>query len=105
MNIAIDTLDNDIVWRKLYDELAASDKSPFFTPHYYRAYMEVEKHPAQCFWVYQDEENYLFYPYLKKSNKVLKYDFTNHYSDINADYRFWKKTAKGETIYGGKLIV
>ena len=88
MKQGIDTLANHRQWLKLYNELAASDKSPFFTPQYYQAYLEVENHPVRCVWVYQDEDNYLFYPFLIRSINDLGYDLDDEYYDICGAYGY-----------------
>lgn len=88
MKQGIDTLSNYQQWRKLYNELAASDKSPFFTPQYYQAYLEVENHPVRCFWAYQDEDNYLFYPFLIRSINALGYELDDEHYDICGAYGY-----------------
>lgn len=88
MKQGIDTLDNYQQWDKLYNGLAACDKSPFFTPQYYQAYLEVENHPVRCFWVYQDEDNYLFYPFLSRSINDLGYELDDVYYDVCGAYGY-----------------
>lgn len=88
MKQGIDTLNNYKQWNELYNGLAARDKSPFFTPQYYQAYLEVENHPVQCFWAYQDEDNYLFYPFLIRSVNALGYELDDEYYDLCGAYGY-----------------
>ncbi|MGI6198754.1 MAG: GNAT family N-acetyltransferase [Candidatus Cloacimonadaceae bacterium] len=88
MKQGIDTLNNYKQWNELYNGLAARDKSPFFTPQYYQAYLEVENQPVQCFWVYQDEDNCLFYPFLIRSVNALGYELDDEYYDLCGAYGY-----------------
>lgn len=63
-------------------------KSPFFSKAYYDSYSKVEQEEAQCFWAYQDEDNFLFYPFIKKSVNALGYDLAKNYWDVTGAYGY-----------------
>ena len=84
----IDSLNQSGKWNALFDLLPAQNKSPFFSKAYYDSYSEVEQAEAQCFWAYQDEGNYLFYPYLKRSINDLGYSLPEDYFDISGAYGY-----------------
>ena len=75
-------------WDELYQFLEPIQKSPFFTSGYYRSYTTIEDGEILCFWGIQDEENYLFYPFLKKSINALGYDLDAQYYDISGAYGY-----------------
>lgn len=84
----IDSLNQSENWDNLFDLLPAQNKSPFFSKAYYDSYNEIEKAEAQCFWAYQDEHNFLFYPYLKRSINDLGYSLPREYFDISGAYGY-----------------
>lgn len=84
----IDSLTNHPAWSDLYSRLDISVSSPFFSPGYYKAHHAVDQDEAQCFWAYQDEYNYLFYPYIKKSINALGYSLNDEYYDITGAYGY-----------------
>lgn len=88
MQSGIDTLASHANWSRLYELLHEDRKSPFFSPEYYLAYKEVDEAPAYCFWGYRDDENFLFYPFLKKSIYALGYDLDQEYFDISGAYNY-----------------
>lgn len=69
-------------------ELDKTDCPAFFSPQYYLSYQEVEQAELECFWWYQDEQNFLFYPYLKKSLNQLGYELSRQYWDISGAYGY-----------------
>jgi hypothetical protein len=88
IQFGIDSLNQSGKWDALFDLLPAHKKSPFFSKAYYDSYSEVEKAEVQCFWSYQDEHNYLFYPYLKRSINDLGYSLPQEYFDISGAYGY-----------------
>ncbi|GAB1468733.1 hypothetical protein MASR2M64_14820 [Candidatus Cloacimonadota bacterium] len=88
MNFGIDTNINNELWHKLYARLPATEMSPFFSPAYYNAYHAVEKADIECFWGYQNDENFLFYPYFKKSINALGYALSDEFYDISGAYGY-----------------
>lgn len=88
MQSGIDSLTSHANWRRLYELLPKDRKSPFFSPEYYLAYKEFDKAPAYCFWSYEDQDNFLFYPFLKKSINKLGYDLDGEYYDISGAYGY-----------------
>lgn len=75
-------------WQQLYNQLPAGLKSPFFTPDYYLSYQAIEASAAECFFLGRDENNFLFYPYFRKSINSLGYDFEEEYFDISGAYGY-----------------
>lgn len=88
MQSGIDTLASHANWSRLYELLPEDRKSPFFSPEYYLAYKEVDKDPAYCFWGYKDQDNFLFYPFLKKSINALGYDLEEDFYDVSGAYGY-----------------
>ncbi|MDY0150890.1 MAG: GNAT family N-acetyltransferase, partial [Candidatus Cloacimonas sp.] len=75
-------------WAKLFRLLPRDSRSPFFSQEYYRAYNAVEEAEIECFWGYKDDENFLFYPYLKKSVNSLGYHLEEEYFDVSGAYGY-----------------
>ena len=67
IQFGIDNLHQSERLEALFALLPSGIKSPFFSKAYYDSYSKVEQGEAQCFWAYQDEDNFLFYPFIKKS--------------------------------------
>ncbi len=88
MQSGIDTLASHANWSRLYKLLPEDRKSPFFSPEYYLAYKEVDEAPAYCFWGYKDEDNFLFYPFLKNSINALGYKLDHDCFDISGAYNY-----------------
>jgi len=74
-------------WSDLW-RLVSKEAPAFFSPQYYISYQEVEQAEAECFWGYQDEQNFLFYPYLRKSVNKLGYELSQEYYDVSGAYGF-----------------
>jgi hypothetical protein len=83
----IDNTQTSQKWRELWSLLGDS-ASPFFSEGYYRASQSIENARVECFWAYQDESNFLFYPYLIKSVNVLGYDLDEQYFDVSGAYGY-----------------
>jgi len=75
-------------WQQIYNLLPPQSHSPFFSPWYYQAHHAVDQDEVECFWAYQDEQNYLFYPYIKKSINALGYCLGDEYFDISGAYGY-----------------
>ena len=88
MTTGIDTLSSFTNWQRLYNLLSPDKKSPYFSPEYYQAYMEVERYPVQCFWAFKDDKNFLFYPYMKRSINSLGYKLDDQYYDVCGAYGY-----------------
>ena len=88
MRSGIDTLQDHQQWDELYDQLPPILRNPYFFSGTYRAYQRVESSPVQCFWCYQDEHNYLFYPYILRNINSLGYDLKGYYNDIIGAYGY-----------------
>jgi len=84
----IDTLNSNYNWLRLYNELPVDIRSVFFSPSYYQSYAEVDISEAECFWIYQDEQNFLFYPYIIKSINDLGYNLYDDYYDVSGAYGY-----------------
>jgi lipid II:glycine glycyltransferase (peptidoglycan interpeptide bridge formation enzyme) len=80
--------DNFAKWDYLYSLLPDEIKSPFFTRQYYESYLEIEKGTIECFCCYLDEENFLFYPYLRKDINSVGYDLPAKFYDIAGAYGY-----------------
>lgn len=74
-------------WERLYNCLPDCAKSAFFSPQYYQS-SNIENSTIECFWAYQNEQNYLFYPYLVKSINILGYDLDREYFDVSGAYGY-----------------
>jgi len=88
MKSGIDTLAEHQIWSELYKLLPDSKRVAYFCPEYYFAYKAVEDYPTYCFWRYQDDENFLFYPFLKKGINSLGYSLDKEYYDICGAYGY-----------------
>lgn len=75
-------------WQHMYDSLPEVIKSPFFNPGYYVSYKCVELAEIECFSAWQDSNNFLFYPYLKKSINQFGYVLGQEYYDISGAYGY-----------------
>ena len=80
--------DNFAKWDYLYSLLPEEIKSPFFTSQYYESYLEIEKGAIECFCCYLNEENFLFYPYLRRDINSLGYDLPDKFYDIAGAYGY-----------------
>lgn len=83
----IDTTYNCSNWQALWSELEPV-VPPFSSPAYYKAWQTLEDAQIECFWAQQDEYNFLFYPYLKKSINVLGYSLGHEYNDVSGAYGY-----------------
>jgi serine/alanine adding enzyme len=81
-------IDSFSLWDNLYSNLPDKMQSPFFTSQYYESYLEVEKGTIECFCCYQDKDNFLFYPYLRKEINYLGYDLPGKFYDIAGAYGY-----------------
>lgn len=72
----------------MFESLPGKASSAFFSPMYYRSYVYVEKVNVECFWSYQNEGNYLFYPYLIRSVNALGYDLDEQNYDVSGAYGY-----------------
>jgi len=75
-------------WDLLYSLLDDGDQSPFYATEFYRSYLDIEDHEAQCFWIYEDEQNFLFYPFLLRSINSLGYSLDQQYYDVCGAYGY-----------------
>ena len=87
-NFGIESLSKSPQWDALYSLLDPQKKSPFFTSGYYRSFVEVEDGETLCFWGMQDEDNFLLYPFIKKSINALGYDLNAQHYDISGAYGY-----------------
>ena len=83
----LDTKLDDGNWKGLHKRLDPYSQSPFFTKEYYTSYHH-DYDEVECFWAYQDESNFLFYPYLIKSVNALGYDLDDQYFDVSGAYGY-----------------
>ncbi len=81
-------VDSFLLWDNLYSNLPEKMQSPFFTSQYYESYLEVEKGTIECFCCYQDKDNFLFYPYLRREINSLGYDLPDKFYDIAGAYGY-----------------
>jgi len=88
LEFGVASLDCCIHWQRLFEGLPEKASSAFFSPMYYRSYTNVESVGIECFWAYQDESNFLFYPYLIKSVNALGYDLDDQYFDVSGAYGY-----------------
>lgn len=88
MKINIDKLFDSSNWESLYGLLDAESRSPFFTKAYYESYSKIEQGEAQCFTAFQDEQNFVFYPHIKRSINSLGYCLNGDYYDISGAYGY-----------------
>lgn len=88
MVVGYDNKTNSPNWQRMYELLSDVICSAFFSPQYYRSYLEVEQANIECFWVCQDDQNFLFYPYLKKSVNELGYELSKEYYDVSGAYGY-----------------
>jgi len=87
-NHIINNMINSKQWDRLYQLLDPSSKSPFFSSEYYRSYTEVEGGKPLCFTMYKDDDNFLFYPFIKKSINEIGYQLDDDYYDIIGAYGY-----------------
>lgn len=80
--------DNFAKWDYLFSLLPEEIQSPFFTSQYYESYLEIEKGAIECFCCYLDEENFIFYPYLRKDINSLGYNLPAKFYDIAGAYGY-----------------
>jgi lipid II:glycine glycyltransferase (peptidoglycan interpeptide bridge formation enzyme) len=76
------------LWDKLFSSLPDNIKSPFFSSKYYQAYSNVENEKIECFCCYKDDNNFLFYPYIRKEINALGYKLPDKYFDISGAYGY-----------------
>ena len=88
MKFGTDTLSSFSNWVELFGLLPESSLSPFFSAGYYATYAQIEQAGVHCFWACEDEQNFLFYPYLKKSINELGYDLPGDHYDISGAYGY-----------------
>ena len=88
MEFGVASLDCCIHWQRLFEGLPEKASSAFFSPMYYRSYTNVESVGIECFWAYQDESNFLFYPYLRREINSLGYDLPDKFYDIAGAYGY-----------------
>lgn len=88
MTFSIDTLTDSANWRALFNKLPKEISTPFFSPGYYLSYIDFEEEEAECFWAYEDERNFLFYPYLIRSVNTLGYNLYDQYYDVSGAYGY-----------------
>ena len=82
------TTSNIEKWDKLFSSLPNGIKSPFFSSKYYQAYSNVENGEIECFYCYRDENNFLFYPYIRKEINALGYKLPGKFYDISGAYGY-----------------
>ncbi len=82
------TTSNIEKWDKLFSSLPNGIKSPFFSSKYYQAYSNVENGKIECFCCYKDDNNFLFYPYIRKEINALGYNLPDKYFDISGAYGY-----------------
>ncbi|WP_455757130.1 GNAT family N-acetyltransferase [Sulfurimonas sp.] len=70
-------------WKEYFDSLENNLKDPYFT----NAYYELENKNAECF-VYKDDKNMFFYPYIKTHINSLGYELDKNYYDIQGAYGY-----------------
>jgi len=75
-------------WEEFYKQLDDNHKIAYFSPEYYNAYAAVEKGNYFCFWGSNDEGEFLFYPYLKRSINELGYLLDADYFDVSGAYGY-----------------
>lgn len=83
----IDNIENILNWADLWARLGP-DASPFFSPSYYRVFGTLIEGVPECFWMFKDEGNYLFYPWLRMSINCLGYELDEEYYDISGAYGY-----------------
>lgn len=88
MRLGTDTLTDHQNWEHLYSFNDPVGKPPFSSKAYYSSYIQVEQAEIECFWAYQDDDNYLFYPYLKKAINQLGYSLPCAYYDVSGTYGY-----------------
>lgn len=88
MKSGIDSLSSYAAWEDLYSQLTPELASPFFSRAYLCAFQQAEESPVECFWQIQDEHNFLFYPYLKKSINALGYQLAQEHYDVSGAYGY-----------------
>lgn len=87
-NYTLCSTEESSVWDDLYSLLSNASRSPFFSSRYYRSYMSVESGKVDCFCGYQDDENFLFYPYIRKNINILGYELDDEYFDVSGAYGY-----------------
>jgi serine/alanine adding enzyme len=88
MELGLDTIINSGHWQKMFDLLPAGAKNPYLGPGYHAAYKSVEGHAMACFWIYEDERNFIFYPFIKRGLDGLGYDLESGYFDVSGVYGY-----------------
>ena len=80
------TLADAQAWEALHSRLGRQ-APPFFGPNYHRA-LDPAGTETECFWSSKDENNFLYYPYLKKSLNGFGYNLDDEYCDISGAYGY-----------------
>lgn len=88
MNYSLESLNVGQTWQCLYDSLPAIIKSPFFSPDYYHSCHIKSDETVECFYIVKDEDNYLFYPFIRKALSALGYELDGEYYDIAGAYGY-----------------
>lgn len=88
MKTGLDILNNLHYWQKLFNLLPADGKNPYLSPGYHAAYKSVEGHAMACFWAYENEQNFIMYPFIKRSLNGLGYDLEGEYYDVSGVYGY-----------------
>ena len=78
--------DRDI-WNNYLRRLPLEQQDVYFTPEYYRLYEKNGDGVAYCF-VYEEDDDFVLYPFLKNSINSLGYDLDDEYYDIQGAYGY-----------------
>ncbi|MFA6196765.1 MAG: GNAT family N-acetyltransferase [Sulfurimonas sp.] len=73
----------DLKWNYYLNQFPSDLRDPYFRAEYY----ELETQKAQCF-VYAEDENIFFYPFIKTKINELGYQLNQNYYDIQGAYGY-----------------
>lgn len=79
-------------WNDYLNSFSPSLRDPYFTSRYY----SLESAKAECF-VYREDENIFFYPFIKTKINSLGYDLDKNYFDIEGAYGYNGAIIKDDT--------
>ncbi len=81
------TLNEANDWRSWFNKLPHEYKDAYYTPEYYSAYNSIENSNTICI-VYQKNDMFAMYPFLKGCINELGYSLNDKYYDIQGAYGY-----------------
>ena len=87
MSYRLLSLNESNLWYEYFHRLSIEQQDVYFTPEYYSLYEKNGDGVAYCF-VYEEDDDFVLYPFLKNSINSLGYDLDDEYYDIQGAYGY-----------------